>query len=141
LNLWGESMGISPDLLNAPKEFLSLFKAGKEAAQRGEKAKAHHFFRQAIEIDPYHEQVWLWLASVVESDEDRQVCFENVLELNPTNLTARHQLQKLEQKALIETMNPHLLRRRNRQRWLWVVVVVGTVVAVGLVAVLLVTVI
>ncbi|GIV80898.1 MAG: hypothetical protein KatS3mg051_0252 [Anaerolineae bacterium] len=97
-------MGISSDLLNAPKEFLQLFKEGKEAAKRGDKARAHELFRQAIEIDPYHEQVWLWLASVVESDEDRRVCFENVLELNPLHPTARQQLQRLEQKQLQEVM-------------------------------------
>ncbi len=97
-------MEYSTDLFNAPKEFLNLFKDGKDAARRGENAKAHDLFRKAIEIDPYHEQVWLWLASVVETDEDRRVCFENVLELNPTNPTARKQLQVLEQKALAELL-------------------------------------
>ncbi|GAB4412096.1 MAG: hypothetical protein Kow00106_06620 [Anaerolineae bacterium] len=99
-------MGFSSDLLNAPKEFLQLFKQGKEAAKRGDKARAHELFRQAIEIDPYHEQVWLWLASVVETDEDRRVCFENVLELNPLHPTARQQLQRLEQKRLQKTLTP-----------------------------------
>ncbi len=106
-------MGISSDLLNAPKEFLQLFKQGKEAAKRGDKAKAHELFRQAIEIDPYHEQVWLWLASVVESDEDRRVCFENVLELNPLHPTARQQLQRLEQKQLQEVMAAASQSRRR----------------------------
>ncbi len=106
-------MGISSDLLNAPKEFLQLFKQGKEAAKRGDKAKAHELFRQAIEIDPYHEQVWLWLASVVESDEDRRVCFENVLELNPLHPTARQQLQRLEQKQLQEVMAAASQRQRG----------------------------
>jgi ferric-dicitrate binding protein FerR (iron transport regulator) len=62
----------------------------------------------------------LWLASVVETDEDRRVCFENVLELNPDNMTAKAQLNKLEQKALLLTMNPQLLHREeeraNRRR-------------------------
>jgi ferric-dicitrate binding protein FerR (iron transport regulator) len=112
-------MGTS-ELLQAPKEFLHLYKAGKTAAKQGENAKAHDLLRQAVEIDPYHEQVWLWLASVVETDEDRRVCFENVLELNPDNMTAKAQLNKLEQKALLLTMNPQLLHREeeraNRRR-------------------------
>ncbi len=99
-------MGISSDLLSAPKEFLYLFKAGKDAAKQGDNARAHDLFRQAIEIDPYHEQVWLWLASVVETDEDRRVCFENVLELNPTHPAARKQLNKLDQMMLEEAMSP-----------------------------------
>ena len=129
-------MGISSDLLNAPKEFLRLFKAGQEAARAGENAKAHELFRQAIEVDPYHEQIWLWLASVVETDEDRRVCFENVLELNPTNPTARRQLQKLEQKALEETLRPDderpkgLTRRRKVFRLIMVLLILaGSVVA------------
>ncbi|MBI5958285.1 MAG: hypothetical protein HY866_06110 [Chloroflexi bacterium] len=114
-------MGMSSDLLNAPKEFLLLFKAGKDAAHVGERAKAHDFFRQAIEIDPYHEQVWIWLASVVETDEDRQVCFENVLELNPTNPIAHRQLQKLEdlrmERLLVAQARP--ARKHSRRRRVW----------------------
>jgi cytochrome c-type biogenesis protein CcmH/NrfG len=132
-------MGISSDLLNAPKEFLRLFKAGQEAARAGENAKAHELFRQAIEVDPYHEQIWLWLASVVETDEDRRVCFENVLELNPTNPTARRQLQRLEQRALEETLNPDagqrkgLTRRRKVFRLVMVLLILaGSVAAAAL---------
>jgi ferric-dicitrate binding protein FerR (iron transport regulator) len=96
--------GMASSLVNAPKEFLRLFKQGKDAARAGDKAAAHEFFRRAIEVDPYHEQVWLWLASVVETDEDRRVCFENVLELNPNNATAQRQLEKMEQRALQAAM-------------------------------------
>lgn len=112
-------MGISSDLMNAPREFLNLFKAGQEAARRGDNQEAHDLFRRAIEIDPYHEQVWLWLASVVDSDEDQRVCFENVLELNPNNATARRQLQKLDQKALLDTMNPKTKRTLLSRKRLW----------------------
>jgi ferric-dicitrate binding protein FerR (iron transport regulator) len=104
------------ELLKAPKEFLNLYKAGKNAAQQGQKAIAHDLLRQAIEIDPYHEQVWLWLATVVDTDEDRRVCFENVLELNPDNATAQEQLNLLERKALAITMQPELLRRNTEDR-------------------------
>jgi tetratricopeptide (TPR) repeat protein len=98
-------MDNSSDLLTAPQEFLALFKAGKEAARRGNHAKAHELFRKAAEIDPYHEQIWLWLASVVETDEDRLVCFENVLQLNPTNPTARRQLRRLQGKLAAKAMS------------------------------------
>ena len=91
-------MGISSNLLNASTELLQVFKEGKEAAKRGDRARAHELFRQAVEIDPYHEQIWLWLASVVDTDEDRRVCFENVLALNPSHPTARHQLHLLSER-------------------------------------------
>lgn len=105
---------MASDLLHAPKEFLRLFQEGKVAARAGQKKQAHALFRQAIEIDPYHEQVWLWLASVVDSDEDRRVCFENVLELNPSNPTARRQLQKMEQAALEAAMGA---KRKPPKKW------------------------
>lgn len=104
-------MAMASNLQNAPKEFLRLFKAGKESARAGEKAEAHECFRKAIEIDPYHEQVWLWLASVVDTDEDRRVCFENVLELDPDNATARRQLNKIERRALEDALETRAQRR------------------------------
>lgn len=103
------------DLINAPKEFLRLYKAGKDAAKQGRNAQAHDLLRQAIEIDPYHEQVWLWLASVVETDDDRRVCFENVLELDPDNQTAKQQLAAIEQRVLADAMNPQPLHRTANQ--------------------------
>ncbi len=130
---------MSSDLLSAPPEFLRLFKAGKDAARQGDHATAHDLFRQAIEIDPYHEQVWLWLASVIESEEDQRVCFENVLELNPTNPTARHQLDKLDQQATHQavagkTKKTRRTRRRRRMVRLLFLLVVAAAMAAALVA-------
>lgn len=107
---------MSSNLLNAPQEFLRLFTEGKNAARLGRKQEAHDLFRRAIEVDPYHEQVWLWLASVVETDEDRRVCFENVLELDPENPTARRQLQKLEYRATesAQKLSPERARQPHR---------------------------
>jgi ferric-dicitrate binding protein FerR (iron transport regulator) len=129
-------MGISSDLLNAPKEFLALYKAGKEAAQQGDNRTAHELFRQAIAVDPYHEQIWLWLASVVETDEDRRVCFENVLKLNPGNPTARRQLNTLAREPLhvipqAETRSPQKRSRRRRRLRLFLLALIGIAGAVG----------
>lgn len=130
-------MGISSDLLNAPKEFLRLFRAGKEAAKQGDRARAHDLFRQAIEVDPYHEQVWLWLASVVETDDDRRVCFENVLQLNPSNPMARRQLQRLEEQEL-EAALASAGRRRSgisrRRKVFRLLLIVLTAVAIAVAA-------
>ena len=124
-------MDTSTDLLNAPKEFLRLFKAGKDAAKRGNNQLAHQLFRQAIETDPYHEQVWLWLASVVDTDEDRRVCFENVLELNPNNPTARRQLNLLDQQAFNEALGRPSKRKRpaRARRILRVVLLIAILAA------------
>ena len=112
-------MTLSTDMQNAPPECLRLFRDGKKAARAGDNMRAHALFRQAIEIDPYHEQLWLWLASVVESDEDKRVCFENVLELNPANPTARQQLRKLEAKARRAALHPPKPPAPKNEQPLW----------------------
>lgn len=124
-------------LLNAPKEFLKLFNAGKDAAKQGNKTQAHDLFRQAIEIDPYHEQVWLWLASVVETDDDQRACFENVLELNPDHPVARRQLQRLDQKALRATLNQRRQPKQRPVRRRWALLLMVAVIIVALAASLL----
>jgi len=144
----------STNLMDVPQEFLRLFKAGKDAARAGENKKAHDLFRQAIEIDPYREQAWLWLASVVETDEDRRVCFENVLELNPGNTTARHQLQKLEERIMKATLGSQVSRKKrsssgkrrekksaqsSRGKWSFRLMLVTLIIFLSIIAVLLVT--
>lgn len=127
---------MSSDLLNAPTEFLRLFKAGKDAAKQGHKQQAHDLFRQAIEVDPYHEQVWLWLASVVMTDDDRRVCFENVLELNPDNALATRQLHRLEEKALAEMMSASGRKKQHpaasHRMLVFILVIIVVAVAVSL---------
>lgn len=130
---------MTSDLLNAPKEFIRLFKQGKDAARAGNNATAHDLFRRAIEVDPYHEQVWLWLASVVETDEDRRVCFENVLELNPNNPTARRQLTMMDQAAMQQIAEhtrrqskPKPRRMHRLRRGLLLVLIVASAVLAAL---------
>ncbi len=136
-------MTLSTHTTTPSPEFLHLFREGKKAARDGDNIRAHALFRQAIEIDPYHEQVWLWLASVVESDEDRRVCFENVLELNPANPTARQQLRRLEAKARRAPQEARLRARQNTGQPLWLLrlvllwqIVAGTLAAARLLNVL-----
>lgn len=124
-------MALSSEFFGASKEFVDLFKAGKAAARQGDRAQAHALFRRAIEIDPYHEQIWLWLATVVDQDADKRVCFENVLQLNPSNPTARHQLQRMSEKEAIAEVRRRMAqspakKKRAERRWLrramWLIV-------------------
>jgi Flp pilus assembly protein TadD len=69
-----------------------LLKTGKAAFDAGDKQAAHDALREAALIDPYNEQVWMGLARVVDGAEDKRVCLENALAINPYNATARQQL-------------------------------------------------
>lgn len=76
-------------------EIDELLHQGKEAARRADHSLALIHLRKVVEADPENEVAWLWLSAVVESDEDRRLCLENVLHLNPTNEAARRGLRQL----------------------------------------------
>jgi hypothetical protein len=50
---------------------------------------------EVIRNDPHHEAAWLWMSSVLDSDEQRRYCLERVLTINPHNQLARQGLEAL----------------------------------------------
>jgi hypothetical protein len=65
------------------------------AAKAGRKAEARRLLEMVLDADERNERAWLWLSDVVESDEERIVCLENVLTINPENEMARKGLALL----------------------------------------------
>jgi tetratricopeptide (TPR) repeat protein len=76
-----------------------LLKQGIAAAKAGRKKEARQALIQVTELDERNEQAWLWLSGVVESLEDRRICLENVLDINPDNASAQAGLRWLDQHA------------------------------------------
>ncbi|PJF22481.1 MAG: hypothetical protein CUN56_05795 [Phototrophicales bacterium] len=72
-----------------------LLRAGLVALAAGDKAKAHTLWKQAAALNPKNEAVWLALLEVVNTHDDRRVCLENILAINPNNEAARRQLRVL----------------------------------------------
>ncbi len=72
-----------------------LVKKGIEAYKEGQRDEAQRLLTQAVELDERNEKAWLWLSGAVDNDEDRRVCLENVLALNPDNAAARRGLAHL----------------------------------------------
>ncbi len=73
-----------------------LLRHGIAAAKAGRKQEARQLLFQVTELDEQNEQAWLWLSGVVESLEDRRVCLENVLAINPHNTHAQAGLHWLD---------------------------------------------
>jgi len=71
---------------------------GIAAAKAGDAERAYELLLKVVEVDEYNEHAWLWLSSVVESDDDREVCLENVLAINPDNKLAKAGLEHLSHK-------------------------------------------
>lgn len=82
---------------DAPNPNVSeLLREGIRAARAGEKEQARELLQQVVDLDQYSEQGWFWLASVVETDEERRTCLGNVVVINPNNTKAQELLERLE---------------------------------------------
>jgi hypothetical protein len=82
--------------MNASVDFERLMREGRIALDQGDRNLAHELWREAALLDPYNEQVWLSLLDVLDSLEDRRVCLENIVEINPLNAQARRMLRAYE---------------------------------------------
>jgi hypothetical protein len=66
-----------------------------DAIRAGDREEGRQILEEILETDESNEDVWLWLSSVVDTDEDREICLENVLALNPDNVVAQKGLEAL----------------------------------------------
>jgi hypothetical protein len=65
------------------------------AAKAGRKAEARQLLEAVLDTEERNERAWLWLSGVVDNDEERTICLENVLSINPDNQAARRGLAML----------------------------------------------
>ena len=67
------------------KDFLQR---GIEASKKSQKGFARQNFLQAVAHDEHNETAWLWLATVSDSVEEKNIFLRKVLNLNPENENA-----------------------------------------------------
>jgi hypothetical protein len=72
-----------------------LLQHGIAAAKIGRKETVRRMLMRVVELDERNEQAWLWLSGIVDSPEDRRICMENVLAINPHNAAAQAGLRWL----------------------------------------------
>ena len=75
-----------------------LLQAGQAAFDGGDRSSAHELWRAAAVADPYDERVWLAMLKVLTGDEDREVCLENIIAINPLNTESRRELRAIRRK-------------------------------------------
>jgi hypothetical protein len=66
-----------------------------EYIRMGDKEQGRLILEEMLETDENNEDIWLWLCTVVDSDEDREICLENVLAINPDNAVAQRAVEAL----------------------------------------------
>ncbi|MEW5959591.1 MAG: hypothetical protein AB1801_17850 [Chloroflexota bacterium] len=66
-----------------------------KAIRSGRKEEGRQLLNLLIQQNPNDEQAWLWMSSVVETDEQRARCLYHALAINPENEIARKGLKIL----------------------------------------------
>jgi tetratricopeptide (TPR) repeat protein len=66
-----------------------------QLVKSGNKQAALPLLKEVIQADPQNENAWLWLYSCVDKVEQKKVCLQKALEINPGNQNARNALKKL----------------------------------------------
>jgi len=64
----------------------------------GDKQTGRRLLTEIIEDDPKNEIAWLWLTKTVDTLEQQRQCLQQVLSINPKNVTAIQALAAVEQK-------------------------------------------
>jgi tetratricopeptide (TPR) repeat protein len=72
-----------------------LLQQGIAAVQAGRLDEGRRYLAQAIKLDPFNETAWIWMSGVVENDEQRIRCLQQVLRINPENKLALKGLRAL----------------------------------------------
>ncbi|MBN1639993.1 MAG: tetratricopeptide repeat protein [Anaerolineae bacterium] len=76
-----------------------LLRAGIRHAKTGAHARARALLERALDLDEGRVEGWLWLSAVVEGAEEKAICLENVLALDPGHAAAQRGLAKLHAQA------------------------------------------
>lgn len=74
---------------------MSTLEEAIQHIRMGNREEGRQILEDLLESQEENEDVWLWLTSVVDSDEDREICLENVLALNPNNTVAQRGMEAL----------------------------------------------
>ena len=93
-----------------------LLQQGIAAARSGQKETARYLLTQAIERDENNVTAWMWLSGVVENLNDKEVCLENVLALDPNNQAAHKGLDWVRQQREAAIYTPPLISESQAQR-------------------------
>lgn len=116
------------------KDIQQLLREGIEAARAGNKAAARAKFEEVVERDENNEKAWLWLASVVETEEEKRVCLGNVLFINPNNEKARQLMERLDAKKRAQDEAQEVIPGVSRRQF--TLILAGGIVAVLVIVIL-----
>ena len=94
----------------------SLLRQGIAAAKSGQREHARELLMRVVEQDEENLPAWLWLSGVVDGLDDREVCLENVLALDPDHDAARKGLLLVRQQKVDQLLRQSIAAAKSGQR-------------------------
>ena len=81
---------------------------GRRAIEQGNPQQARLIFEAILQDNKRDEDAWLGLAEVLTKNEDKRICYENVLKINKNNREAKEALRNLEPQAnpFVQALQP-----------------------------------
>ncbi len=78
-----------------------------DAIKSGHAATGKRLLIGVLQNDPYNETAWLWMSSVYTALDQRRMCLRRVLEINPSNETAKRGLANLDPSTSLPTVRSY----------------------------------
>lgn len=79
--------------------------------EQGSLQQARLIFEAVLQENPRSEEAWLALADALTEEEDKRICYENILKINKNNKIARERLRSLTPQA-----NPFVAAMRTSSK-------------------------
>jgi tetratricopeptide (TPR) repeat protein len=98
-----------------------MYKAALEAIDQGQTVRARDLFTRLLRSDSSKADYWLWMSTLVESNQERIYCLESALRVDPDNEAAKRGLIILGAREADKNVKPVPVARRNWEKDLEVV--------------------
>ncbi len=79
-----------------PELVESWLRQGIADAEIGRQERARELLMKVLEHDEENIEAWFWLGKALDDLEEREICFENVLTLNPNYTEAQEELEHIQ---------------------------------------------
>ncbi|MCA9989022.1 MAG: hypothetical protein KDE59_32175 [Anaerolineales bacterium] len=92
--------------------------AAIKLVENGQPAAARELLTELVSSDEDNELAWFYLSELVEDDEERRICLENVLTLNPAHKEAGRRLADLDS-AVVMRAQPVSFQQESNYDDIW----------------------
>jgi hypothetical protein len=93
-----------------------MYKAALEAIDQGQTARARDLFTRLLRADSSKAEYWLWMSTLVDTDQERIYCLESALRVDPDNEAAKRGLIILGARQADDEVKPVPTIRRHWEK-------------------------